>query len=164
LPLKSSFAIPTWESRSASVAAGSAFQPVLQTHQNADTLLELRDVVLLEPGPRSHSGNRSAHDCPVAFHQDGRAGKHQFDSCIPVFQAGRLHALFVANLRLLLRGWRQQAVEAEVHGGGAVMVGPVVGEGDQCERTRCFAAAPDLNRIAQRGVRYSWHRNIAEVE
>ena len=46
------------------------------------------------------------------------------------------------NLRLLLRGWRQQAVEAEVHGGGAVMVGPVVGEGDQCESPRCFAAAP----------------------
>jgi hypothetical protein len=68
------------------------------------------------------------------------------------------------NLRLLLRGWRQQAVEAEVHGGGAVMIGPVVGEGDQCESPRRFAAAPDLNRIAQRGVRYFRHRSIAEVE
>ena len=56
------------------------------------------------------------------------------------------------NLRLLLRGWRQQAVEAEVRG-GAVMVGPVVGEGDQCESPRCFAVSPDLNRIAQRHVR-----------
>src|SRR3989449_3052202 len=72
--------------------------------------------------------------------------------------------LLIHNLRLLLRGWRQQAVEAEVHGGGAVMVGPVVGEGDQCESPRCFAAAPDLNRIAQRGVRYFRHRSIAEVE
>jgi len=68
------------------------------------------------------------------------------------------------NLRLLLRGWRQQAVEAEVHGGGAVMVGPVVGEGDQRESPRRFAAAPELNRIAQRGVRYFRHRSIAEVE
>src|SRR5216683_655576 len=68
------------------------------------------------------------------------------------------------NLRLLLRGWRQQAVKAEVHGGGAVMVGPVVGEGDQCESPRCFAAAPDLNRIAQGGIRYFWHRSIAEIE
>jgi len=68
------------------------------------------------------------------------------------------------NLRLLLRGWRQQAVEAEVHGGGAIVVGPVVGEGDQSESPRCFAAAPDLNRIAQRGVRYFWHRSIAEIE
>jgi hypothetical protein len=66
--------------------------------------------------------------------------------------------------RLLLRGWRQQAIEAEVRGGGAVMVGPVVGEGDQCESPRCFATAPDLNRIAQRGVRYFRHRGIAEVE
>src|SRR6266849_4400814 len=52
----------------------------------------------------------------------------------------------------------------EVHGGGAVMVGPVVGEGEQSESPRCFAAAPDLNRIAQRGVRYFWHRSIAEIE
>ena len=43
---------------------------------------------------------------------------------------------------LLLRGWREQAVEAEVHGGRAVMVGPVVGEGDQSESPRCFA--PDV--------------------
>ncbi len=70
----------------------------------------------------------------------------------------------INNLRLLLRGWRQQAVEAEVRGGGAVMVGPVVGEGDQCESPGCFAAAPDLNRIAQRGVCYFRHRSIAEVE
>ena len=72
--------------------------------------------------------------------------------------------LLIHNLRLLLRGWRQQAVEAEVHGGGAVMVGSVVGEDDQRESPRCFAAAPDLNRIAQRGVRYFRHRSIAEVE
>jgi hypothetical protein len=43
------------------------------------------------------------------------------------------------------------------------MVGPVVGEGDQCESPRCFVA-PDLNRIAQRSVRYFPHRSIAEVE
>jgi len=68
------------------------------------------------------------------------------------------------SLRLLFRSWRQQTIEAEVHGGGAVMVGPVVGEGDQSESPWCFAAAPELNRIAQRGVRYFWHRSIAEVE
>jgi hypothetical protein len=53
-----------------------------------------------------------------------------------------------SSLSLLLRGWWLQAVEAEVHGGGAVMVGPVIGEGDQSESPRCFAAAPELNRIA----------------
>jgi hypothetical protein len=42
------------------------------------------------------------------------------------------------------------------------MVGPVVGEGDQCESPRCFAAAPDLNRIAQRGVRYFWHLKVLQ--
>src|SRR6266851_3380100 len=83
-----------------------------------------------------------------------------------VFDPGRwrIRGPPLNNLRLLLRGWRQQAVEAEVHGGGAVMVGPVVGEGDQCESPWCFAAAPELNRIAQLGVRYFRHRSVAEVE
>jgi hypothetical protein len=56
--------------------------------------------------------------------------------CCVVFMRGRGCSL--------LRGWRQQAVEAEVRG-SAVMVGPVVGEGDQCEIPRCFAAAPDFS-------------------
>src|SRR6266849_9575993 len=77
---------------------------------------------------------------------------------------GRIRDPPLNNLRLLVRGWRQQAVEAEVHGGGAVMVGPVVGVGGQCESPWCFAAAPDLNRIAQLGVRYFRHRSVAEVE
>jgi len=53
-----------------------------------------------------------------------------------------------SSLSLLLRGWRLQAVEAEVHGGGAVMVGPVVGEGDQSESPRCFAAAPQSSIVS----------------
>jgi hypothetical protein len=65
---------------------------------------------------------------------------------------------------LLVRGWRQQAVKAEVYRCGAVMVGPVVGEGDQCESPWRFAAAPHLNCIAQLGVRYFRHRSVAELE
>jgi hypothetical protein len=83
---------------------------------------------------------------------------------VVVLVYGRIRDPRLNNLRLLVRGWRQQAAEAEVHGGGAVMVGPVVGEGDQCESPWCFAAAPELNRIAQLGVRYFRHRRVAEVE
>src|SRR5258708_36987759 len=59
----------------------------------------------------------------------------------------------INNLRLLLRGWRQQAVEAEVRGGRAVMVGPVVGEGNHGEHPGGLTAAPDARRITQRRAR-----------
>jgi len=58
----------------------------------------------------------------------------------------------LSNRRLFLRRWRQQAIEAEVHGGGTVMVGPVVSEGDQREGARAFAPSKYLNFISQLGI------------
>ena len=98
------------------------------------------------------------------FHWTGSASPTHGREGLSLPRPGRIRDPPLNNLRLLVRGWRQQAVEAEVHGGGAVMVGPVAGEGDQCESPWCFAAAPDLNRIAQLGVRYFRHRSVAEVE
>src|SRR5579864_7252945 len=43
-------------------------------------------------------------------------------------------------LLLWLRGGRQEAVQAQVHGGGAVVVGPIIGERNQREDARALAS------------------------
>ncbi|SPF48932.1 hypothetical protein SBA1_90068 [Candidatus Sulfotelmatobacter kueseliae] len=68
------------------------------------------------------------------------------------------------RLLLGLRRGRKQAAEAQIHGRRAVVVGPVVGEGDQGEGARAFVAAEQFHFVGELGVIHFVEGGGAEVE
>src|SRR5579862_5591066 len=68
------------------------------------------------------------------------------------------------NLLFRLRCGRQQAVQAQVHCSGAVVVGPVVRQRDEREGARSLAAAEQFDLISQLGVVDLAERSVAEIK
>src|ERR1700674_1667945 len=54
-----------------------------------------------------------------------------------------------ARLFLRLRRRRQQSVEAQIHRVGAVVIGPIVGQGDERKSTRAFATTEQLDLVCE---------------
>jgi hypothetical protein len=48
--------------------------------------------------------------------------------------------------------WRQQSVQPQIHGSCAVVVGPVIGKGDEGESSRSLAAAKEFYRLSKFGI------------
>ena len=54
-----------------------------------------------------------------------------------------------ARLFLRLRRRRQQSVEAQIHRDGAIVIGPIVGQGDERKSTQAFAATEQLDLVCE---------------
>jgi hypothetical protein len=59
---------------------------------------------------------------------------------------GLRDSLALSSLLFLCR-WRQQSVQAQVHGSRAVVVGPVIGQGDEGESSQSLAATEEFHRV-----------------
>jgi len=65
---------------------------------------------------------------------------------------GLRDSLALSSLLFFLCRWRQQSVQAQIHGSRAVVVGPVIGQGDEGESSRSLAATKEFDRVSKFGI------------
>src|SRR5450631_2068558 len=102
------------------------------------------------PEPQGHGSFRPTskiHRVSRLSHFSTCVGRHS--SSASNRSAGDSRASTNARLFLRLRRRRQQSVEAQIHRDGAVVIGPIVGQGDERKSARAFAATEQLDLVCE---------------
>lgn len=102
-------------------------------------------------GRASHKSFTILRGCILKI-ASGLVGNQQANFRVPTeVLYGLRDSLALSSLLFLCR-WRQQSVQAQVHGSRAVVVGPVIGQGDEGESSRSLAATKEFHRVSKFGI------------